>query len=177
MLSTVSRSSEYVDSKINVDTYTIFAPIFFANIGISNIDFSGVGGTIILFAFLAVLMGLIGKIVGCGAVAKAFGYNMRESAIGGVGMMARGEVALIVTQAVTDASGGLGDHALGGEFMIMTVLLILVSSILTPILLKVLYSRELPLKICPAESIAADGAADAGETSEEGETSAEQNAQ
>ena len=177
VLATVHRSSEYVDSKINVNTYTIFAPVFFANIGISNIDFSGVGGTIILFAFLAVLMGLIGKIIGCGAVAKAFGYNMRESAIGGVGMMARGEVALIVTQAVTDASGGLGDHALGGEFMIMTVLLILVSSILTPILLKVLYSRELPLKICPAESIAADGAADAGETSGEGETSAEQNAQ
>lgn len=152
VLSTVSRSSEYVDSKINVDTYTIFAPIFFANIGISNIDFSGVGGTILLFAFLAVLMGLVGKIAGCGAVAKGFGYNWRESAIGGVGMMARGEVALIVTQTVTDEST-LGAHALGGEFMIMTVLLILVSSILTPILLKVLYGKNLPLQNGPAQGV------------------------
>lgn len=140
VLSTVHRSSAYVDSKINVNAYTIFAPVFFANIGISNIDFGGVGGSIILFAFLAVLMGLIGKIVGCGAVARCFGYDLRESAIGGVGMMARGEVALIVTQKAMDTSL-LGGNALGGEFMIMTVLLILVSSILTPVLLKALYGR------------------------------------
>ena len=152
VLATVHRSGEYVDSKINVDTYTIFAPIFFANIGISNINFSGVSGTIFIFALLAVLMGLIGKIIGCGGVAKAFGYGWRESLIGGVGMMARGEVALIVTQTVTNVET-LGEHALGGEFMIMTVLLILASSILTPIMLKVLYSRELPLKKAPAESI------------------------
>ena len=169
VLATVHRSSEYVDSKINVDTYTIFAPMFFANIGISNIDFSGVGGTIVLFALLAVLMGLIGKIMGCGGVAKAFGYGWRESAIGGVGMMARGEVALIVTQTVTDKNSGLGDHALGGEFMIMTVLLILISSILTPILLKVLYSKELPLKGGPAQSVVAEtvGSAQANQAADE----------
>ena len=178
VLATVHRSSEYVDSKVNVSVYMIFAPMFFANIGISNIDFSGMNGMIVLFAFLAVLMGLIGKILGCGAVARGFGYSWRESAIGGVGMMARGEVALIVTQTVTDASSGLGENALGGEFMIMTVLLILVSSILTPILLKVLYSKELPLKTAPAEGgaeipvstgdIAGDSAEDAAAQPAEG---------
>ena len=168
VLATVHRTSEYVDTKVNVNTYTFFAPIFFANIGISNIDFNGVGGTILLFAFLAVLMGLIGKIVGCGAVAKCFGYSWRESAIGGIGMMARGEVALIVTQTVTDNS--LGENALGGEFMIMTVLLILVSSILTPILLKVLYSKETPLKNGPAQggvALGGDGAEAASDTATE----------
>ena len=109
-------------------------------VGISSISFAGLNPTIIGFAVLAVLMGLIGKIVGCGAVCKGFKYGWRESAIGGVGMMARGEVALIVTATVTSAA--LGKFALPGEFMIMTVLLILVSSILTPILLKVLYSKE-----------------------------------
>ena len=58
-----------------------------------------------------------------------------ESAIAGIGMMARGEVALIVTQTAIDAG-------LPKDFMIMTVLLILLSSILTPILLKVLYAKE-----------------------------------
>lgn len=139
ILSTAHRASTYTDKKIEVNTYTMFAPVFFANIGISNITFLGMSGYIILFAFLAVLMGLIGKIIGCGSVAKCFGYNLRESAISGVGMMARGEVALIVTATAMNAE--LGASALPAEFMIMTVLLILVSSILTPVLLKWLYSK------------------------------------
>ena len=135
VLSTVHRASEYTDKKIEVSTYTVFAPVFFANIGISNISFKGMSGMIILLAFLAVIMGLIGKVIGCGAVAKGFKYSWRESAIAGIGMMARGEVALIVTQTAIDAG-------LPKDFMIMTVLLILLSSILTPILLKVLYAKE-----------------------------------
>ena len=142
ILSTAHRSSIYTDKKVDVNTYTMFAPVFFANIGISNITFAGMNGQIILFAFLAVLMGLIGKVIGCGAVAKAFKYNLKESTIAGVGMMARGEVALIVTATAT--SSELGANALPGEFMIMTVLLILVSSILTPILLKLLYKEHKP---------------------------------
>lgn len=142
VLSTVRRASRFIDQQVDVDTYTIFAPVFFANIGISSIKFVGMKPAILLFAFVAVLAGLVGKVVGCGAVCKAFKYGWRESAVGGVGMMARGEVALIVTQAVT--SEALGANALGGEFMIMTVFLILVSSILTPILLKVLYKGVPP---------------------------------
>lgn len=137
VLSTDHRASVYIDSKIDASSRSIFSPVFFANIGISSISFMGMRAEILLFAFLTVVLGILGKIIGCGAVCKAFKYSWRESAIGGVGMMARGEVALIVTQAVTSTS--LGANALGSEFMLMTVLLILVSSILTPILLKVLY--------------------------------------
>ncbi len=140
VLSTTHRASEYTDKKVEVNTYTIFAPVFFANIGISSISFAGLKPAILLFAVVAVLAGLIGKIVGCGAVCKAFKYNWRESAIGGVGMMARGEVALIVTGAVT--STAIGANALPPEFMLMTVLLILVSSILTPVFLKLLYGKN-----------------------------------
>lgn len=136
VLSTVHRASEYTDKKVEVNTYTVFAPVFFANIGISSISFAeGMSGWLFLFAVLAVLMGLIGKIVGCGLVAKCFKYNWRESTIAGVGMMARGEVALIVT-------GKAVESGLPPKFMVMTVLLILVSSILTPILLKVLYGKD-----------------------------------
>ena len=141
VLSTDVRASRYADKKVEVNSYTLFAPVFFANIGISCISFQGFKPQILLLAFLAVLMGLIGKVVGCGAVFKAFKYNWRESFTGGVGMMARGEVALIVTAAVT-AQKTLGDYALPQEFMIMTVLLILVSSVLTPVLLKVLYGKK-----------------------------------
>lgn len=135
VLSTARSACEYTDKKVEVNTYAFFAPVFFANIGISNISFLGMSGWLVLVAVLAVLMGLIGKICGCGAVAKCFKYDWRESAIAGVGMMARGEVALIVT--ATAVGAGLSE-----QYMLMTVLLILVSSILTPILLKVLYSKE-----------------------------------
>lgn len=150
VLSTAHRTSEYADKKIEVCTYTIFAPVFFANIGISDISFAGLNPQIILFAVLAVIMGLLGKVVGCGAVCKAFKYNLRESVTGGVGMMARGEVALIVTATVTNES--LGVNSLPSEFMIMTVFLILVSSVLTPIFLKLLYGKEKPaLPYSPAD--------------------------
>ena len=102
---------------------------------------------ILLPAFIGVLMGLIGKGVGCGSIFKAFKYDWRESAIGGVGMMARGEVALIVTGVVTNQAA-LGLNALPPENMVITVLLILVSSILTHILLNVLYKgSDKPHKI------------------------------
>ena len=140
VLSTDIRESKYIDSQIEVDTYTVFAPAFFANIGISSITFVGLDYKILLFAVIAVILGIIGKIIGCGSIFKAFKYNLRESAIGGAGMAARGEVALIVTAAVTDSA--LGSARLDPKFMFMTVLLILVSSILTPILLKVLYGKQ-----------------------------------
>ncbi len=150
VLSTDHRASEYTDKKVEVNTYTVFAPVFFANIGISSIRFTGLNAWLLLFSLLAVLMGLIGKVVGCGAVFKAFGYDVRESVIGGVGMMARGEVALIITAAVTSDAVDAG--LLPSDFMIMTVLLILISSILTPILLKVLYrsaDKKLPVSVAP----------------------------
>lgn len=144
VLSTDHRASVYIDKNVDVEASTLFAPVFFANIGISSITFAHIDPKILLFALVAVIAGLAGKIIGCGLTFKAFRYSWRESAIGGVGMMARGEVALIVTQTVTATA--LGANALGNEFMIMTVLLILASSILTPILLKVLYKgvKEAP---------------------------------
>lgn len=154
VLSTDHRASVYTDSKVEVNTYTVFAPVFFANIGISSIKFLGMNPQVLLFAVLAVLVGLIGKIVGCGAVCKAFKYGWKESAIGGVGMMARGEVALIITAAVTSST--LGVYALPSDYMIMTVLLILISSVLTPVFLKLLYREkkgELPLA---AEAVATE---------------------
>lgn len=141
VLSTDHRASVYIDKNVDVEASTLFAPVFFANIGISSISFAGMNPALLLFAFVAVIAGLAGKIVGCGAVLKAFRYSWRESTIGGVGMMARGEVALIVTS--TAISAGLP-----GEFMIMTVLLILVSSVLAPILLKVLY-KGVPQEVPP----------------------------
>lgn len=133
VMSTVNRMASYTDKKVEINSYMIFGPVFFASIGM-KMNFGGLfgegGGWLILLAFLFVLVGLMGKVIGCGAVIKCKKGTWREAGIAGVGMMARGEVALIVTQK------GIEAGIISDSFMIMTVLLILFSSILTPVLLK-----------------------------------------
>lgn len=133
VISTVHRVATYADKKADVSSYMIFGPAFFASIGMT-MSFDGLSGWLVLFSALFVIAGLIGKIAGCGAVIKIGGGTWREAGITGVGMMARGEVALIVT------TKGIEAGIIPESFMIMTVMLILVSSVLTPIFLKLLFA-------------------------------------
>ena len=82
------------------------------------------------------LVGLFGKILGCGIVAKVLGYNTSDSLKIGVGMMTRGEVALIVAQR------GLKTGIIDGRYFTAVILLIVISSILTPIVLKAIYASD-----------------------------------
>lgn len=128
--------TEYINKKIISSGYLIFSPLFFAYIGISA-DFSHFEPFDLVFALCFVVIGIIGKIIGCGLAAKTAKQNMRDSYIIGSGMIARGEVALAVYASGSmliwrDASGAL----LGIDPMIGTICLILLSSILCPILLK-----------------------------------------
>lgn len=135
VLSTNHSSAEYVDRKVTINSYTIFAPIFFAGIGI-KITFDGLNGNVVLFALVFVLTAICMKIIGCGSVARLFGFKFKDSLRIGVGMIARGEVALIVTE--KGIAGGL----LESDYRIIVVMLVLVSSILAPILLKLLYKND-----------------------------------
>ena len=63
-------------------------------------------------------------------------YNLNDSLKVGVGMMTRGEVALIVAQK------GLSVDMLDKKYFASVILLIIVSSISTPIILKLLYSKS-----------------------------------
>ena len=129
------NDSEYIESKIDINSYMLFGPIFFASIGLkTNID--NITGSILLFSLGFVVVGLIGKIVGCGLVAKACKFNFPDSLKIGVGMMTRGEVALIVAQK------GLSAGLLEPVYFTSVILLIIVSSIATPIVLKYLYSKD-----------------------------------
>ncbi len=127
--------SSYIESKVDINSYMLFGPIFFASIGLkTNIDNITVG--ILLFSIGFVIVGLLGKIVGCGLMAKACKFNWHDSVKIGVGMMTRGEVALIVAQK------GLSAGLLEPVYFTSVILLIIVSSIATPIVLKFLYSKD-----------------------------------
>ena len=138
VLSTNHSSAEYVDKKVTISSYTLFAPIFFANIGIS-MTFAGFDVNLLLFGLAFVLMAILMKIVGCGGVAKLFKFGTKDSLRIGIGMIARGEVALIVTK--KGIEGGL----ISPEYLVLAVMLVLVSSLLAPILLKLLFKDDKPL--------------------------------
>lgn len=125
--------SQYITRKMDVNSYMIFGPVFFASIGLQT-DIRGIDKSILLFSVCFVLVGLLSKIIGCGAVSFLCGFRGKDTLKVGVGMMTRGEVALIVAQRA------LSVGALNGAYFTSVILLIISSSILTPILLKLLYS-------------------------------------
>ena len=129
------RDSSYIDQKMEISSYMIFGPIFFASIGFKT-SIDHVNGSILLFSVGFVVVALVAKIVGCGLMAKVCRFSFPDSLKIGVGMMTRGEVALIVAQK------GLSVGLLTSEYFAAVILLIVVSSIFTPIILKILYARD-----------------------------------
>lgn len=127
--------NEYIESKVDVSSYMFFGPIFFASIGLKT-SFESIDGRMIAFSVCFVIVALLAKVVGCGLTARACRYSAADSLKIGVGMMTRGEVALIVAQK------GLAAGLLTADYFTAVILLILVSSILTPIILKLLYTRD-----------------------------------
>lgn len=126
------KDADYIDSHINVSSYMFFSPIFFASIGLKT-DISNVDWALMAFSLSFVAVALGGKIIGCGLAAKITKHTWKESLICGVGMMTRGEVALIVAQK------GLDVGLITAEEFTPVIMLIITSSVLTPILLKVLF--------------------------------------
>lgn len=129
------RDSKYIAEKLDVNSYMLFGPIFFASIGIKT-DISDFSFDILVFSIAFVLVAMLGKIIGCSLVAKVAGFSGMDSLKVGVGMMTRGEVALIVSQK------GLSVGLLSSVYFTSVILLIIISSVVTPLLLKLLYAKS-----------------------------------
>ena len=134
ILCTLSDSA-YIARKVDINSYMIFGPVFFASIGLKT-SISGVTPELLLFSLGFIVVAMITKIIGCGLATKISGENMKNSLKVGVGMMTRGEVALIVAQK------GLSEGVLDAKYFTSVILLIIVSSISVPIILKLLYKGE-----------------------------------
>ena len=122
----------YIQSKYNPLGYLLLTPVFFAAIGI-NVKLDGVSGGMVVFALLLLVVSVISKLVGCGLGAKLCGFTGKESMQVGVGMVCRGEVALIV------ANRGLSMGVLSAAMMTPVVITVVGGTILTPILLKLAF--------------------------------------
>ena len=134
------QDSSYIDQKMEISSYMIFGPIFFFFFCFKT-SIEHFTGSILLFSVGFVIIALITKIIGCGLMAKICKFSFPDSLKIGVGMMTRGEVALIVAQK------GLSVGLLTSEYFTSVILLIIVSSVFTPILLKLLYAKKEPEEI------------------------------
>lgn len=129
-------ASEFIERRVDVSSYMVFAPVFFASIGLKTTFSTEGGGKFLLFCLAFVAVSLIGKVAGCGLCARSCKFNRSDSLKIGVGMMTRGEVALITAQK------GLAVGMMSSDFFSAVILLIIVSSIITPIWLKDLYKKD-----------------------------------
>ena len=124
---------------IEREMYTLafvwLVPVFFVNIGLeANVRTLGLGG--LPFALLIIAVAVLSKVVGCGIGARLGGFSNGEALRMGVGMTSRGEVGLIV------AAVGLNAGIIGDEVFASVVLMVLATTLITPIMLRVLYPKS-----------------------------------
>lgn len=115
--------------------YAFFVPLFLVSIGLKA-DIRQLQGSVIGFTLLFVLIAMVSKLVGSGLGARLAGMTARQSVRVGAGMISRGEVGLIV------ATVGLQRGLIGTELFTVVVVMVLATTLITPILLRWLFSSR-----------------------------------
>ena len=138
-----SKIRDYVDIKIHDVSTVFFSCIFFASVGL-KVTMGGMTLKIWLFAVILTVIAIITKMIGCGLGAKICKFTWKESLQTGVGMISRGEVALIV------AEKGRQVGLISEDLFAPIILVVIITTLITPILLKVVFKGEKP-----AEAVAA----------------------
>lgn len=130
----ISRHQDvkYVSNKFETISYMLLSPIFFASIGLSMGEIH-MDGKMLLFAVLLLAVAIITKIIGCGLGAKICGYTNKESTQIAMGMISRGEVALIV------AAKGQKLGLMADEVFAPVIIMVVATTIVTPVFLKLVF--------------------------------------
>ena len=132
-----SKIRDYVDVKIHDVSTVFFSCIFFASVGL-KVTLGGMTLKVWMFALILTLIAIISKMVGCGLGAKICKFTWKESLQTGVGMISRGEVALIV------AEKGRQVGLISEDLFAPIILVVIVTTLITPILLKVVFKGDEP---------------------------------
>ncbi len=113
----------------------IFAPLFFAIIG-AQVDLRAVDLNILMVSSVVIAVAVVTKLFGCGLPAMLFLKSKSGGMKVGIGMISRGEVGLIV------AGVGVTAGILTSEVYSTIVIMVAVTTIITPIWLKMEYRKE-----------------------------------
>ncbi|GFI30884.1 MAG: cation:proton antiporter [Lachnospiraceae bacterium] len=130
-----STKREVIYREFDTVSYLLVAPVFFASIGL-KVELSSMSGSLITFTLLLLVVAILTKILGCGLGAKLMGYTSKESFQIGIGMISRGEVALIV------ANKGEALGLIGDKLYAPIVVTVVITTVITPILLKAAFKDK-----------------------------------
>ena len=134
------KDANYIERRTDITSYLLFTPVFFAKVGLTSMSSFTTGDgmtlTFFIFGIVFIFAGIIGKMFGCGLGAKLCKYNMKDSFRCGIGMMVRAEVCLISAQKGIDA------NIISSSIQPFILVLILLTSFVTPILLKLSYKND-----------------------------------
>ncbi len=128
-----TRFKEEIDEKIQPVTYSLFVPIFFVSIGLQAN--ARELGSAISFLLAIVSLAILTKILGCFLGARVTGFDNIQSLRVGIGMISRGEVGLII------AGVGLSRGIISPDMFSVMVIMVLVTTMITPILLRYVFPR------------------------------------
>lgn len=134
----MTQKDQFIASKFDVVAYMFLSPIFFASIGL-KVDGEAVthmGPVIAMYALGLAIIAILTKVVGCGLGAKVCGYKNYQCIRIGVGMISRGEVALIV------ANKGIEAGLMSSTVVAPVIIVVIVTTIITPIILKPVFMRK-----------------------------------
>lgn len=122
--------------------YGIFIPLFFVWVG-AGLDLTAFL-TIGPFALVVIVVGILGKIIGCGLGAKLAGMKTSDAIQVGVGMVPRMEMALITASIAIIQGVVTGTDA--GRIMATAILLTIVTTLIAPPLIKITINLEIFFK-------------------------------
>jgi Kef-type K+ transport system membrane component KefB len=128
-----TRFKSRIDAGVHPLTYSILVPVFFISIGL-QVNGRELGPHAWFTATL-IIVAIAGKMLGCGGLARACGFTPIESLRVGLGMISRGEVGLIV------AGYGVTHAVIDQAVFAAAVLMVLVTTMVTPPLLRLAYPR------------------------------------
>ncbi len=127
---------EYLERNVKAISSGFLSLIFFASVGLEA-SLEGMSGKVLIITAVMFIVAVLGKLLGCSFAARMFKISRSESLQIGVGMISRGEVAIIT------ANIGLQNNIITQEVFIPTILVVLLTTIVTPILLKLVFTHKL----------------------------------
>jgi Kef-type K+ transport system membrane component KefB len=116
--------------------------LFFAIIG-AQVDLRGVNLNVLYLSGIVVAIAVATKVVGCGLPSIIFLKDKTKAFRVGIGMVSRGEVGLIV------AGVGVSTGALTSDTYTTVIIMVALTTIITPVWLKKSYSNESNLTAQP----------------------------
>jgi Kef-type K+ transport system membrane component KefB len=141
-----TRYKKQIDDAIHPLTYSVFVPVFFISIGLhaNGRDL----GARAAFAIAVIAVAIVTKAIGCGLFARLAGFDTKASIRVGAGMISRGEVGLIV------AGYGLSNGLIDRDIFSASVVMVLVTTMVTPPLLKATFPARPGRDVVVEETIA-----------------------